>query len=126
MPDLTLSGRRVALGITQGEVPGAVEAWFEVPNPGGRLTVGALVDVDIEQGGMESALIIPRSAIFEKDGRKLIFVHTAPERFTAREVTLGTSLGARVAVSGDLKPGDRVVTGGGYPLLTAPVVGLGQ
>jgi len=126
MPDLALAGRRVALGVTQGEVPGAIEAWFEVPNPGGRLRVGALVDVGIEQGGVESALVIPRSAVFEKDGRKLVFVHTAPERFTAREVTLGTSLGARVAVTGDLAPGDRVIVSGGYPLLTAPVVGLGH
>ena len=87
---------------------------------------GALVDVGIEQGGVESALVVPRSAVFERDGRKLVFVHTAPERFTAREVTLGTSLGARVAVTGDLNPGDRVVVSGGYPLLTAPVVGLGH
>ncbi len=126
MPDVALTGRRVALGVTQGEVPGAIEAWFEVPNLGGRLKVGALVDVGIEQGGVESALVVPRSAVFEKDGRKLVFVHTAPERFTAREVSLGTSLGTRVAVTGDLKPGDRVVVSGGYPLLTAPVVGIGQ
>ncbi len=126
MPDLALTGRRVALGVTQGEVPGAIEAWFEVPNPGGRLRIGALVDVGIEQGGAEPALVVPRSAVFEKDGRKLVFVHTAPERFTAREVTLGTSLGARVAVMGALAPGDRVVVAGGYPLLTAPVVSLGH
>jgi len=126
MPDLSLAGRRVALGVTQGEVPGAIEVWFEVPNPGGRLRIGALVDVGIEQGGVESALVIPRSAVFEKDGRKLVFVHTAPERFTAREVTLGTSLGVRVVVTGELTPGDRVVATGGYPLLTAPVVSLGH
>lgn len=126
IPDLALTGRRVALGVTQGEVPGAIEAWFEVPNPGGRLRVGSLVDVGIEQGGVESALVVPRSAVFEKDGRKLVFLHTAPERFTSREVTLGTSLGERVTVTGELTPGDRVVVSGGYPLLTAPVVGLGQ
>ena len=126
MPDLALAGRRVALGVTQGEVPGAIEAWFEVPNPGGRLRIGALVDVGIEQGGVVPALVIPRSAVFEKDGRKLVFVHSAPERFTAREVTLGTSLGTRVVVTGELAPGDRVVATGGYPLLTAPVVGLGH
>jgi multidrug efflux pump subunit AcrA (membrane-fusion protein) len=124
VPDVALPGRRVALGVTQGEVPGTVEAWFEVPNAAGRLRIGTLVDVGIDLGGTDSALVIPRSAVFEKDGRKLVFVHTAPERFTAREVSLGTSLGARVAVSGDLAPGDRVVVSGGYPLLTAPVVGL--
>ena len=126
MPDLALNGRRVALGVTQGEVPGAIEAWFEVPNPGGRLRVGALVDVGIEAGGAESSLVVPRSAVFEKDGRKPVFVHTAPESITAREVMLGTSLVTRVVVTGELAPGDRVVVSGGYPLLTAPVVGLGH
>ncbi len=126
IPNLALMGRRVALGVTQGEVPGTVEAWFEVPNAGGHLKVGALVEVGIERGGVETTLVVPRSAVFDKDGRRLVFVHTAPERFTAREVTLGASLGARVAVTGDLNPGDRVVVAGGYPLLTAPVVGLSQ
>ena len=126
IPNLALTGRLVALGVTQGEVPGTVEAWFEVPNVGGHLKVGALVGVGIERGGVETALVVPRSAVFDKDGRRLVFVHTAPERFTAREVTLTASLGTRVAVTGDLKPGDRVVVTGGYPLLTSPVVGLGQ
>ena len=103
-----------------------MEAWFEAPNPGGRLRIGALVDVGIEQGGVDSALVVLRSAVFEKEGRKLVFVHTAAERFAAREVTLGTSLGTHVVVTGDLAPGDRVVVLGGYPLLTAPVVGLGH
>ena len=126
MPDLALNGRRVALGVTQGEVPGAIEAWFEVPNPNGRLRVGALVDVGIEAGGAQLSLVVARSAVFEKDGRKLVFVHTAAERFTAREVTLGTSLGTCVVVTGEVAQGDRVVVSGGYPLLTAPVVGLGH
>ena len=126
MPDVALAGRRVALGVTQGEVPGAVEAWFEVPNPAGRLRIGALVDVGIEQGGTQDALVVPRTAVFDKDGRKLVFVHTAAERFVAREVRLGTSLGARVVVTGELATGERVVVTGGYPLLTAPVVGLGH
>ncbi len=55
-----------------------------------------------------------------------MFVHTAPERFTARQVTIGTSLGERVAVTGDIVPGDRVVVSGGYLLLTAPVVSVGH
>ena len=125
LPGLALTGRRVAMGVTQGEVLGTVEAWFEIPNVGGRLKVGTLVDVGIELGGADPALVIPRSAVFEKDGRKLVFVHSAPERFTAKEVSLGTSLGVNVAVIGDLNPGDRVVSAGGYPLLTAPVVSLG-
>lgn len=125
-PDAALPARRVAMGVTQGEIQGAVEVWFEVPNPGGRLKVGALVDVGIEIGGAEPALVVPFSAVFEKDGRKLVFVHSAPERFAAREVRIVASLGGRAAVEGELAPGDRVVTTGGYQLLSSPAVGLNR
>jgi hypothetical protein len=121
-PDQVLTGRRVALGATLGEVQGTVEAYFEVGNPGGRLRVGMLVDVEIEQGGVEAALIVPRSALVEKDGRSLVFVHTAPERFAAREVSEVANLGERIAVRGNLRERDRVVIAGSYQLLTAPVV----
>ncbi len=111
----------MALGATLGEVQGTVEAWFEVPNPQGRLRVGLLVDVDIEEQGSESALIVPRAAMVERDGRNLVFVHVAPELFAAREVMPVANLGERIAVHGDLEAEDRVVVSGSYQLLSAAV-----
>lgn len=125
-PDRLLVGRQVTLGATLGEIPGTVEAWFEVPNPGGRLRVGMLVDVDIEIGASTPALVVPKSALVDKDGRKLLFVHVAPERFMAREVVVTANLGDRAAVEGDLKPGERVVVAGSYQLLSSPVVSLAR
>jgi hypothetical protein len=122
-PGEAFPGRRMALGVATGEVPGAIEAWFEVPNPAGKLRVGALVSVGIESGDADSAVVIPRSAVFEKGGRRLAFVHLAPERFSAREVTEVTVLGDRVAIRGDIARGERVVISGGFQLLSAPVVG---
>lgn len=120
-PDLVLPARRVAIGATLGEVPGTVEAWFEVPNRAGHLRVGMLVDVAIEIGSSGPAIVIPRSAVAEKDGKSLVFVHTQPERFVAREVRITANLGDRVAIEGDVAAGDRVVVSGGYQLLTSPV-----
>src|SRR5262249_30509953 len=124
-PERVFTGRRVAVGASLGEVPGTIEAYFEVPNPGGSLRTGMLVDIDIEQGGATNALVVPRSSIVEKDGRSLVFVHSAPERFVAREVRELTSLGDRVAVEGRLEPGNRLVIAGTYQLLSAPVVAAG-
>jgi multidrug efflux pump subunit AcrA (membrane-fusion protein) len=125
-PDRLFEGRAVAIGATQGDVPGAVEAWFEVPNPGGLLKIGAVVEVGIEQGRPDSSLVLPRSAVVEKDGRRLVFVHTAPEEFTAREVMITSRLGERVAVRGSLEAGERVVVSGSPSLLAAPVIGMGR
>jgi hypothetical protein len=56
---------------------------------------------------------VPRSAVVERDGKKLVFVRLAPERFVAREVTLGWSSGAYVAVEAGLQPGELAVVSGG-------------
>jgi hypothetical protein len=61
-PDQVFEGRRVALGASLGEVQGTVEAYFEVANSAGRLRVGSLVDIQIEHGGSQPTLIVPRSA----------------------------------------------------------------
>jgi len=125
-PGQVFHGRRVAVGASLGEVQGTVETYFETPNPGGRLRVGMLVDVEIQRGEPRPTLVVPRSALSEKDGRKLVFVHTAPERFAAREVRVVSNLGDRVSVEGSLTAGERVVTAGSYQLLSAPVLSLSE
>jgi len=125
-PEQIFRGRRVAVGASLGEVQGTVETYFETPNPSGRLRVGMLVDVEIQQGESRPTLVVPRSALNDKDGRKLVFVHTAPERFTAREVRPLANLGDRVAVEGKLAAGERVVISGSYQMLSAPVLSLAE
>ncbi|NOT32805.1 MAG: HlyD family efflux transporter periplasmic adaptor subunit [Candidatus Eisenbacteria bacterium] len=123
-PERVFEGRRVAIGATEGEVPGAVEAWFEVPNPGGALRVGAVAEVAIEYGEPQSLATLPREALHERQGRTYVFVHTAPERFAAREVSVVSRLGDQVAVRGSLLPGDRVAISGVAALAASPVVAL--
>ena len=60
-----------------------------------------------------SSPAVPRSAVVERDGKKLVFVRLAPERFVAREVTLGWSSGGQVAVEAGLQPGELAVVAGG-------------
>ncbi len=62
---------------------------------------------------------IPRSAVVERDGHKLIFVRVGPERFVAREPKLGWPKvgdarggGSRVAVLGGLGLDEKVVVEG--------------
>jgi len=55
---------------------------------------------------------VSRSAVVERDGKKLVFVRIAPERFVARELALGWSSGGSVAIEGGLQPGDLAVVAG--------------
>ena len=117
-PGVAFAGRRLTLGATTGDVPGAVEAWFEVPDPAARLRVGLPVQVDVPIGPQESLVLVPRDAVQEQGGRARVYLHTAPERFMARAVTVVTRVGDRVAVRG-LAAGERVVVLGAQALLSA-------
>jgi hypothetical protein len=55
---------------------------------------------------------IPREAVVERDGKKLVMVRLAPERFVAREATLGWADGDWVAVERGVSPGERIVVDG--------------
>jgi hypothetical protein len=55
---------------------------------------------------------VPQSAVLDIEGHSVVFVHTAPEVFVRKEVVCGARSDGRVAVRGDIHPGDRVVIQG--------------
>ena len=90
---------------------------------GGRSKSFRISFATLGRAGTDTGVVVPRSAVFDKDGRTIVFVHTSPERFTARAVELAPGPGERVAILSGLAPGDRVVVNGGYQLLSSPVAG---
>jgi HlyD family secretion protein len=69
--------------------------------PGAR--VRAVLDVERQTG----AVAIPRQALFEKDGKKLVYRKNG-NGFAPVEVTLGSSSAGRVVVTKGLKAGDEI------------------
>jgi hypothetical protein len=55
---------------------------------------------------------IPRSAVVERYGKKLVIVRLGPERFVAREVQLGWPEPDFIAVERGVNPGENVVVDG--------------
>jgi hypothetical protein len=55
---------------------------------------------------------VPRSAVVERYGKKLLIVRLGPERFVAREATLGWTEPGFVAVERGVNPGEHVVVEG--------------
>jgi hypothetical protein len=79
-----------------------------------RVTVAAFQPpAALSKAAPRSSPAVPRSAVVERDGKKLVFVRLAPERFVAREVTLGWNNGTQVAIESGLQPGELAVTSGG-------------
>lgn len=55
-----------------------------------------------------SALVVPRSAVFTKDGKSFVFRRTPRGEFEQIAVELGASTSGRVAVTSGLTAGDRI------------------
>jgi RND family efflux transporter MFP subunit len=110
--DAQFPGKLISLGLVIDEQARTVPALVEAQNPEGLLRVGMFVRVDLLAGENLRALTVPKRAVLEQAGRTLVYVHTAPEFFEARAVSLGSDDGASVAVLRGLLPGDRVVTDG--------------
>jgi Cu(I)/Ag(I) efflux system membrane fusion protein len=84
-----------------------------LPNPNGELKPGMFADARLEIPAAP-ALTVPRSAVIDTGSRRVVYVETAPNAFSARDVTTGEASGDRVAVLDGLKEGDRVVVAANF------------
>ncbi len=64
-------------------------------------------------GPRQTALIVPKAALIQKDKTNELFVEVAPWTFEARPVDIGFEQGDQAVVTSGLKVGDRIVARGG-------------
>ncbi|HYO78491.1 MAG TPA: HlyD family efflux transporter periplasmic adaptor subunit, partial [Thermoanaerobaculia bacterium] len=68
---------------------------------------GARVRAILEVENQANAFAIPRQAVFDKEGKRLVYVKKG-ERFVPVEVTIGSSSAGRVVVTKGLSRGDEI------------------
>ena len=90
---------------------GTVTARATIANADLNLLPGQYVRVRVHLRDQPDVLLLPQVAVGSSQLGKYVFVVGAGDRVEQRGVTLGPSVGELVAVTGDLKPGDRVITG---------------
>ena len=73
----------------------------------GRMKPGARVRAVLELENLASAFAIPRQAIFEKDGRKLVY-RKRDGRFEPVDIEISSSSAGRVVVTKGLEKGDEL------------------
>jgi multidrug efflux pump subunit AcrA (membrane-fusion protein) len=66
---------------------------------------GARVKASVELANMKNALLVPRQAVFEVKGDRVVYVRRGG-RFSAAPVTIEGSTAGRVVVTKGLKAGD--------------------
>ena len=89
---------------------------FELPNRDRMLRIGMQANLRLDADQEVNVLLIPRGAVLDNEGTRIVYVLLSGEEFQRREVTLGDEYGDMVAVVSGLEPGERVVTQGAYQL----------
>jgi cobalt-zinc-cadmium efflux system membrane fusion protein len=115
--DRSFPGRLVSLGQVVDDATRTVKAVFAVANPQGKLRIGQFATVSLATGVTAKQVVVPQKAVYAQGGKQWLFVHTAPETFERREVTVSETIGDTVIVAQGVKAGERVVTEGAYQLL---------
>jgi multidrug efflux pump subunit AcrA (membrane-fusion protein) len=73
-------------------------------------------NVRLDAGQQAQVLLIPRDAVLDNEGKKIVYVLLSGEEFERRDVVLGDEYGDKVAVLSGVRKGERVVTQGAYQL----------
>ncbi len=115
-PDQEFNGTVVDIGAVIDEQTRATKVIFQLPNDGRALRLGMQANVRLDAGEQVTAMMIPKEAVLEHEGKKIVYVLLSGEEFERREVTVGDELGGKVAVLSGLNKGERVVTQGAYQL----------
>lgn len=115
-PDHEFKGTVVDIGAVIDEQTRATKVIFQLPNDGRALRLGMQAHVRLDAGEQITAMMIPREAVLEHEGKKIVYVLLSGEEFERREVTIGDELSGKVAVLSGLNKGERVVTQGAYQL----------
>ena len=77
------------------------EVTLELERPDARLRPGTSVQVVVQGKSVENALQLPRQAVFEKDGKPIVYVRgTGPTGFDSREIKILHRTESRVALDG--------------------------
>jgi len=115
-PDEQIRGRLVDIGVIVDEQTRTAKAIFEVNNAAGRLRLGMQANLRLGSGEKRAVLLVPKEAVLDNEGKKIVYVLRSGEEFERRNVVVGDEYGGRIAIVSGIKPRERVVTQGAYQL----------
>lgn len=115
-PDQEFKGVVLDIGAVIDELTRASKVIFQLPNAGRALRLGMQANVRLDAGEQVTAMLIPKEAVLEHEGKQIVYVLLSGEEFERREVVVGDEIGNKIAVLSGLNKGERVVTQGAYQL----------
>lgn len=108
------TGSVITLGRLVDPVRRTVDLIYAVRTPDPAMRVGGLVKVGIPVGDEFKGIVIPLSALIDKQGRHVVYVQVDGEHFQERQVRVGPRAGGHVGIVSGIKVGERIVTTGAH------------
>lgn len=117
-PGQIIRGKVFHLSETVDPDTKAIQALVVCANPDRKLKPGMYATIDFIERS-EQAMLIPASALLQKEEKSYVFVQTKPGYYVRRFVQTGDTEAGRVLVKNGLKPGDVILSAGAFYLLQA-------
>jgi len=117
-----LNGKIISYGKTASASSPFIPITFQILNAS-NLIPGAAVEVYLQSGAIENALVIPVTALIEEQGNFFVYVQTSGERFQKREIKTGPSDGINMLIYSGIVEGERIVTKGAYQIKLSSAAG---
>jgi multidrug efflux system membrane fusion protein len=105
---------------------GTVELRATFDNRDYRLVPGQLLDVSVSLAELPNAIVVPREAVNQGPQSRFIYVAGQDNRAEMRPVTVLNDDGRMDAVSGDIRPGERVITDGQLRVIAGKPVAIAR
>jgi membrane fusion protein (multidrug efflux system) len=117
-PGRTFEGEVTAINPNINEITRSVDVQATVPNAREELLPGMFGSVGLDVGAAKDVVTIPVSSVqYAPYGNSVFVVEQKPEPTVRQQIVqLGVKRGDLVAIVQGLKPGDEVVTSGGFKL----------
>jgi RND family efflux transporter MFP subunit len=116
--DATISGKVIHIGAALNPETRTMQVRCLVNNSGGKLRPEMYATMQLSGSATASALAIPREAVQDVDGEKVVFLARDDNTFEKQVVEPGRELGDKIEISSGLQSGQRVVTKGGFFIKT--------
>ena len=113
-PEALIVGQQLRL-VSAGRFVDAATRTMEIifaSNGANGFKPGSRLSGRLRTGNAAQSLAVPAAAIIEEGGQTVVYVQVEGETFERRIVARGKASGNLVAITGDVKPGERVVTVG--------------
>ena len=89
---------------------------FQAENPDGDFKIGEFVNIRVYESAASQQITLPNSSFTEINGKPVVFIKEAAEKYSISYVQLGHNNGTHTSILKGLEEGERAVTNGSYQL----------